>query len=445
VRARRAWVLAASVAPLSVAACELVAGVHQVTLAEGTGGMREPVVPDEGGTDATVDARADAHADAGADAAPPLVVPPGYGHYCSVTYPDGSWRFERPYALDDPCKDILTAFPGGVIQRAGLWSLAGTNSAFIQCAQSSGEYTGMGAEPMDKATGMVGPSAMGCIVTVAPGSLPILARPYGPSPGQTDPDADVDLEEFQGFNFDALHLPWNVVEFGQQQKPPGTDACDVDRLGEERCYFGSDATCASLGEDAGCMVRPLPPRAPQPNYRWFVSTDEKPILAVANGIVRAAQVRMISGCTSSDERQTVAIEHRVGSGTYEERFVSVYGTLSSREVVAGQIVAAGTEIGRAGTSGCAVGGPQLVLVVLRLTNLSGGRSYTFETNDGPDGFNGIQGAIDPFGWGGGGVDPWGYRCVIGGCVAPGSDPAIKAPGAFSINLWLGGQAPPTFL
>jgi FG-GAP-like repeat len=60
------------------------------------------------------------------------------------------------------------------------------------------------------------------------------------------------------------------------------------------------------------------------------------------------------------------------------------------------------------------------------------------------GSNGLAGHIDPFGWAAPkGIDPWAWKSI-------GKTASVKFPsgltdfGAFSINLWLPGQAPPTY-
>jgi hypothetical protein len=85
--------------------------------------------------------------------------------------------------------------------------------------------------------------------------------------------------------------------------------------------------------------------------------------------------------------------------------------------------------------------PALRFVVLRTTNLTGAIGYNFELVDaGPYGFNGIQGAIDPFGWNApAGWDPWGSTVFDAG--TPAAPCGYGSPGAFSIDLWLLGQTP----
>jgi murein DD-endopeptidase MepM/ murein hydrolase activator NlpD len=119
----------------------------------------------------------------------------------------------------------------------------------------------------------------------------------------------------------------------------------------------------------------------------------------------------------------------------------------------GTYVRQGDPVALAGSTGCS-SQPNLEFRVYRLTNLSGGRSYAFQaTPDGPYGVNGEQGVIDPFGWNAPkGNDPYAYRFLStagpqnmatvdpNGVALP---PGIHDVGAFSLNLWLPGAAPPT--
>ena len=67
-----------------------------------------------------------------AQAVPVTPVPPGYGHYCSVSYPGGGWAFATLSGTDtDPCQDLLQSSWGGTIQRAGLWATKGDNNVLV--------------------------------------------------------------------------------------------------------------------------------------------------------------------------------------------------------------------------------------------------------------------------------------------------------------------------
>src|SRR5262249_1684833 len=119
------------------------------------------------------------------------------------------------------------------------------------------------------------------------------------------------------------------------------------------------------------------------------------------------------------------------------------GIFFQRSVSIGDVVIRGQKIAEAGGSGVIGGQPIYGFLVLRLTNLTGARSYVFQPLDYSMGFNGAQGTIDPFGWAAPtGVDPWAYRYI--GFKDPwGYAAGVTDPGAFSIALWRPGAAPPT--
>jgi Peptidase family M23 len=463
VRARYVSVLVAAVlAPLCVSACEILAGIHDVSL----------VLPRDGGSDA--DARieggsgtggsgtggsgtgdadagsADAgSADAGgADAGEVTQVPAGYGSYCSLSYPDGAWVLNtEDDAETDPCAGVLAQRPGGTIERAGLYASIGANNVMVRCGAAPVVLlSGAGLDVIGAAREQVSADASlnGCVFTIAPASLPVFSLPYGVWMGQTDPGADVATNGFSAFNFDMYAAAWDVTDFGQTPYPAGSSACAVDRTGNEQCYFGSASECAPA--PAGCQIED-PGRAAGGVYVWTMPMG-KPLLAVANGIVRGSADRDVSSSHCAQllpgtAQSEIYIEHQVGSGAQAERFIAGYLALSEREVFVGDIVSRGQEIGKAGSSGCSLA-PQLFFSVLRLTNLTGARSYVFQTTPLGYGINGIQGAIDPAGWAAPmGIDPWAYR-FLGYQDPLGTAPGVTDPGAFSIDLWLPGETPPVF-
>jgi hypothetical protein len=385
---------------------------------------------------------------------PPVIeVPPGFGHYCSVTYPDGNWQFQASADTEsDPCAAILNAQGGGTIERAGLWDTENYNNYLARCNEQVSEFIGGNGIQFLNDVGAGMSAFTGCIFVVAPVGLPIFVRPYGASNGQTDPNSDVDQTNFNVFNFDIYHWPVDVTaSFGEPQNPPGTAACAFDRTGRERGHYGSSDECADAGQDAGCLIM-SPGQAKDWTYTWKMPFG-KPVLAVADGIVRASLGRDVSNDPCSKDlvlssQQEIYIEHQVGSGIYAENFVSVYRNLARREVDAGDVVQQGQVIGQVGDTGCATGS-QLGFAVLRLTNLSGARSYVFSTTPMGYGVNGIQGAIDPFGWkeppdaSPWSTDPWAW--YFEGFTADTYAPGVLDPGAWSINLWLSGEQPPTIL
>jgi len=230
----------------------------------------------------------------------------------------------------------------------------------------------------------------------------------------------------------------NVTDFGQQPNATHLAAHSVDRTGKQRCRLGTQQECdkpeTAVIEPAGCHIVPG-----EPAYDWPMPGG-KPIVAVAAGIVRGARWRDVASYNCGDDKQgEIYIEHQIGTGEYAERFVSYYAHMSKISVKLGDKVPGGQKIGEAGNTGCS-GGNHLHLGVLRLTNLSGYRSYAFQTTPDVYGVNGIQWVIDPFGWAAPKhIDPWAWKFLEYQADAN----SLKDPGAFSINLWRSGEAPPS--
>jgi murein DD-endopeptidase MepM/ murein hydrolase activator NlpD len=134
-----------------------------------------------------------------------------------------------------------------------------------------------------------------------------------------------------------------------------------------------------------------------------------PIFAVADGEVTFAGLEAPHSCSVLGGRlvsdSAVEIRHPAGGGN---QFGSRYVHLAIIDVLRGQIVTRGQQIGLSGDLGC-TGGPHLHFAAWRFTNTNRGRATQ----------------IDPYGWEGPGVDPW----------------SVHSEGADSPWLWLPGQAP----
>jgi hypothetical protein len=379
------------------------------------------------GTDAGGDAASAADGDAGPTGVT-LVSPKSFLPYCSLTYPDGGyglyWGSQEGL---DPCTHVLAQYPGGAVQRAGLYSVSGPNNVLERCTGLPPKvFQGIGIAPLDAAwedTFQSDAGKQSCVVTVAPAQLPVFSRPYGAGPCMTNPDTGVVAA--QVFNFDVYGDPWNVADFGQTPNPPNTTSKLVDRTGSA-CGPGTGVSCGHT-------------------YVWTMPPG-RPLLAVADGkVLSVVDWDLPCGGTQKE----VFVEHTVQSsdttidaGTYAERFVVRYAGFTTCGVAPGAVVVQGQQIGTAGPQGCPAINT-LDFLVVRSTNLTGAGSYTFQTTLGEYGINGIQGIIDPFGWGAPkGADPWAYRFI--GHVDPyGYAPGVTDPGAFSIDLWLPGEVPPT--
>jgi murein DD-endopeptidase MepM/ murein hydrolase activator NlpD len=338
-------------------------------------------------------------------AAPSIPVPPGYGRYCSVKGPGSGWAFVTLTGADsDPCKD-LTKTPGSAVVRAGLWATNGVNSVLARCDGNTVIlHKGAGSAPTSAAfSGATGKT--GCVFTVAPEKLPVFDRPYGMKLGSTSPDDGV--SHGTGFDF----AMWGTLDLKDYGTSSTTQlASIVDHVGRSR----STATYIN-GHDG---------------HDWGMETG-RPILAVADGIVRGARSRDVSYyCPPNPVPQAeIYIEHAVGTGIYTERFVSYYAHMSEMLVKAGDKVTRGQVIGKAGTTGCS-SGPHLHMGVTRLTNGSDYRALDFRLVNEDHGDTGFAGRIEPYGWKAPAhLDPWAWRFFD------------KNVGAFSIDLWREGQAP----
>jgi hypothetical protein len=428
-----------------------------------------------------------------ASAQTPIPVPPGYATYCSVVYSGGAWDFQLGQnGNSDPCANL--AKPGFKITRAGLWDAgggaagagagSGENNVLIRCDPVAIPKLptplvdrGVGAGFINKTVAKV-KALKNCVVTVAPTALPIFSRPYGATAAGQTADADIDKIFVAGFNFDSTFIPWNASDFGQDLNKKGT-AVTFDRFGRQQMRVGTNAECANISQPPGCLINSRAGSGPEcatrgaqpgcvftetfePAYDWSMPQG-KPLLAVAPGKVLQAWTRDVStlGCKFTDKNQKeVYVLHQVGSGTYAEKFVTIYyhldkfmgaaGTLGDTPPAANTELKRGQQIGTVGTTGCS-GGFHVDFRVVRLTNLSGGQTFDFQVqptvgSQNGYGSNGLAGHIDPFGWAAPkGIDPWAWRTIGQPNKSGAPFPAgITEFGAFSINLWLPLQAPPTY-
>ena len=340
---------------------------------------------------------------------PTIAVPSGYGRYCSLSYSTGGWAFSHlSSATSDPCGAMLATGPGGTVARAGLWSVSGTNNAMAVCNDGAFRvfYVGTGSNPATWAYN----AAQGrskCVITVAPGALPVFDKPYLNYVGT------VATYNRQDFNY--YDLAMSATEFGQSTNASCPSSKVIDRNGKQACWINGHG-----------------------GYDWVMPANNA-IRAAADGIVRRARFRDTTEfggvCAEKSPQGEMYIEHSVGSGTYAERFLTYYAHAKAIDVVDGQKVTRGQVIGAVGDNGCS-SEPHLHFTVQRLTNLTGFRSWTPTYPDSGWGISSIRGMIDPFGWSApANVDPWATRLI--GQTRDG----VLSPGAYSINLWRSGQTP----
>lgn len=360
---------------------------------------------------------------------PVTPVPTGYGRYCSIVYEGGLWALGvLPGATSDPCAQLRTTSPGGTIARAGLWHTTGENNVMVRCGTDLRLYRAAGGA----ASKIAYDEALGkkdCVFVISPVRLPIFALPYGKTTStQTSPSADVSVA--RGFDYNVYNVPINVSMFGRTQAAGTTTAIWVDRTGRQRDY-------AAVNDQGNAY------RADGEAAYDLVMPGGKPLHSVAAGVVRGARWRDVSQFNCGNDKQgEIYIEHQVGTGEYAERFITYYAHGSKHDVADGAQVTRGQKIGEVGNTGCS-GGNHLHISVLRTTNLSGRRWSIFALTPDAYGINNINGIIDPFGWAAPQhIDPWAWMAL-----GDRTDPyvgAIRDPGAFSIDLWLGAKPPSTW-
>jgi len=322
----------------------------------------------------------------------------GYGHYCSMTWPNGGWAFTSDTNGNDPCGFIKKhSDPGGTIQRAGIYDPKGVNIVVARCTDNTvWLFGGTGNGPLTSAFN-AGQKRPGCIFTVAPQNLPIFSSPFK---GTTPVVAT---------GFDFAKPPYNtlnVADFGQSGP---TNAMLVNFRGAPRTGLDN--------HDA---------------YDYLVPEGTK-VYAVADGTVLANR-NLDTECTGSNSpiQGEMYIRHRVkrNPNTYTEEFIAGYFHLKKRaNLTVGQAVTAGTYLGDIGWVGCS-SQSHLHFAVVRITNVAQYKTAPFVVpNNETEPNNGAPWVIDPYGFRPPkNIDPWGWRAYPNG--------------ALSINLWKSGEAPP---
>jgi hypothetical protein len=359
--------------------------------------------------------------------------PAGYGNYCSVTDPtNGGWALWAVTSGDSCAQLASQVGPSSIVRHAGLWSINGNNNVMVRCDGGVLYYgRGAGGGVINWIFGLVTTANHNCVFTVSPTRMPAWGMPFG--------SATITGTSVFGYHLQQLGFaaPWNSADFGHV----GADACEVDRTGTRTRICSTGATIGN------------PYAVPEAAYDWSVPRDT-PILAVADGVIRASYGRTVPASCGPEPQQELFLETQVGQGQYAEHFVAAYHHMddhpdTSQLAIAlkvaswggrpmapiGTTVHKGDVIGYIGSTGCS-GGDHLDLMAFRLTNLTGARSYWFAAEPtGYTGVNGWQGVFDPFGWAAPqGIDPLAYKYI--GLGTDGNAPAqVTDIGTFSVNLW----------
>ena len=323
--------------------------------------------------------------------APVIAVPAGYGRYCSLSYASGGFAFDWAGRNDDPCAAMLATSPGGTIARAGLYSMSGDNNIVARCEDGASVllYKRAGSAGLQQAFDE-NKSKKKCVFTVAPRQLPILGAPFAVNNSAVGFTNGFDFA--RGYSVQTNTGTYNRVNY------KGHLVNYVDH------HDGMD---------------------------WTMPQGT-PIKSVHKGVVLEARTRDVTHhCpkSASRQQQEVYVLHVVGTGVYAELFVSYYAHFHSIGVETGAIVSKGTELGKAGSTGCS-SEPHLHLEITRMSNTAtahrrGLRVPATEDYD-------QTSMIDPYGfsWAAtAGFDPWAWRAIG------------QNRGALSIALWANGQAP----
>ena len=328
----------------------------------------------------------------------------GFGNYCSVGYPDGTWSLAYLTNGGDPCGDILNADPSGTIQRKGLFAPSATNNVVLRCRSDQSfvaTFKGSGLTPINDAfDNAKNNHRQYCTFTVSPQSLPIFVSPF---PLDTAGYVHVTGFDFAQWQYGTL----NVNDFGQ---PGSTSAKIVDN-------FGRDETNTTFIDDHDGHDYDMP--------------RGTPVFAMAAGKVVMARAWDCK-CKGSDSnlQQEIGILHTVkGKNGYSEQFISYYAHFGSMSVHTGDLVTAGQQIGLSGNTGSSTG-PHLHVTVIRVSNTASKLSapvkwYLDGRHDSSTGKQSIEfyGFKAPKGF-----DPYAYKAF--------------PDGGLSVDLFKAGQAPP---
>lgn len=373
-----------------------------------------------------------------------ILVPAGYGRYCSAVWADGyNLLSVLKGQSSKPCDDLLKTRPNGTIMRAGLWSHNGKNNVMLKCQGNGvGIWRGTGANPIYLALAAA-KNQNYCVFNISPTKLAIFNAPYGKFVSyESSVHSGVTVTNTHDFNI--YDVPVNVRDFGQMPVAGHPNAHSFDRKGRQQCRTGTKDECCPDKNDAdNCKPAGCEKGGGHGGYDWLMP-EGKPIRTVAAGRIVMERTREVDLCpyaSATRYQKEIYILHTVGKDGYVEKFLTYYAHMKSTSVDNGDTVVAGQEIGKAGSTGCS-SAVHLHFGAARLTNTSGFYEYPYETVRDGCGDNAHPILIDPFGWAAPrNVDPGAWLALgVRNDHCLGKN--VTNPGAFSINLWKSGSAPP---
>jgi murein DD-endopeptidase MepM/ murein hydrolase activator NlpD len=364
--------------------------------------------------------------------------PSGSGHYCNVINPDGSWDFD--YEGATPCATLKRRHPLSTIVRAGIYSTTGLNNVHVRC--SNGEVTlpeGIGTAPLLSHYNAVGHTKNRCVFTVSPKEMRVFDAPF-PTSAWAGP-----LQGGRGYR--VGHVFDHIPRCQENDPDCPCEARDCPLLlspfgnGENRRTIRLD----NRGRETSADYE-------NENSYDYVLSEGTPLRSLGYGIVVSSRDRDLSsmGNDGTTYQSEIYIRYDVGSDpTYAESFIAYYAHVGKRVVVTGQTVGPGQLIGYVGTTGQS-SEPHLHFGIKRLSNTNGrttaagdefGYHIRFEvvtTNDHGYTLWARPGAIDPYGWRAGDIDPAAYHWSR----ADSGFGGVFGIGAWSPQMWKRGEVPP---
>jgi murein DD-endopeptidase MepM/ murein hydrolase activator NlpD len=365
--------------------------------------------------------------------------PLGAGHYCNVIMPDGTWYFEFDGAK--PCDRLARLHPGGKIVRAGIYSTTGLNNVHVRC--NNGKVTlpeGVGRAPLVAAKDGVGHSTNECVFMVSPKAMQVFNAPF-PTSVWGDP-------VYGARGYSVGHVFDHVTRC--ELNDPGCPCPFRDCPMNLESFGNGDVALSTWLDNNGRNVTSANGGVYPDQVAYDYNMNEgTPLRSLGYGTVVGSRDRDISSYQTNGTpyQGEIYIRYQVGSDpVYAETFVAYYAHLGRRVVVTGQTVEPGQLIGYSGTTGSSYS-PHVHFGLIRLSNTNGrtaadGNKFGYHIQFWPMlndwGYNpeAAPGAVDPYGWRAGGIDPMGYRWSF----ARSGD--VTGIGAWSPKMWRDGEVPP---